>query len=875
VPDWPLIGRERELARIAGVLGRADATGVVLVGEAGVGKTRLATETIRLGDVSGFATERVVASRAASAIPFGALAPLLPSGVAALAQGLNALRQATIALTERAAGKPLMLLVDDAHTLDDASAVLLQQLAATKTAFLVVTLRSGEQPPEPVIALWKDHGVERLVVDSLRREACERLVSTMLGGEVDHLTQSMLWAKTEGNPLFLRELVLGAVADGTLTRRSGRWLAEGDVEPSDRLSELVGSRLSGLDRAELDVLEFVAFGEPLSVSVLSSLTDPAAIEQLERKKLVELVRDGQRDEIRLSHPMFGEVLRQRTPGLRVRSLSRVLAEALESNGSMRRGDALRASLLRLDGGGLPSLSLLMEATAQAQFAHDYKTAIRLARTAFDSEQSFDTGMLLLHQLYDGDGARESEAIYDIVEKLVVTDHQLAQFSLSRATTRFWKLSDAIGATSILLDALERMTDRDDRNEVISFLSAMEVQAGDSRQALLRTKDILADDNGRPFLLVSLSAVLAMSITGRCEDGIAVADRALGLVPQEGEPLSPGQWALLTTHRTAVLNETGRIKEAYDTAALIRTLSADSNDIANQGFCGIALARVCMNAGRLREAARWATESFEMFRSWGHPGPTRWSLGYLALASAMTGDLDTADDAISELDVLAVHPAQMLEVDIHRARAWLAVAKNHLEDGRQILRDTSDTMRATGQTTFEIVVLFDLARLGQPDEVAARLAEICDPLQSALHATMAEAAAAMARSNPVDLAATAAAFADMGALLFAAEMAVAAGDAFRRDGDQRRGTEWSRRAAELSAECEGARTPGLMQIQAMIPLTQREREIASLAARGLSSKTIGDRLFVTSRTVDNHLARIYSKLGVGSRAELADALSGNE
>ena len=875
MPDWPLIGRERELARIAGVLGRADATGVVLVGEAGVGKTRLATETIRLGDVSGFATERVVASRAASAIPFGALAPLLPSGVAALAQGLNALRQATIALTERAAGKPLMLLVDDAHTLDDASAVLLQQLAATKTAFLVVTLRSGEQPPEPVIALWKDHGVERLVVDSLRREACERLVSTMLGGEVDYLTQSMLWAKTEGNPLFLRELVLGAVADGTLTRRSGRWLAEGDVEPSDRLSELVGSRLSGLDRAELDVLEFVAFGEPLSISVLSSLTDPAAIEQLERKKLVELVRDGKRDEIRLSHPMFGEVLRQRTPGLRVRSLSRVLAEALESNGSMRRGDALRASLLRLDGGGLPSLSLLMEATAQAQFAHDYKTAIRLARTAFDSEQSFDTGMLLLHQLYDGDGARESEAIYDIVEKLVVTDHQLALFSLSRATTRFWKLSDAIGATSILLDALERMTDRDDRNEVISFLSAMEVQAGDSRQALLRTKDILADDNGRPFLLVSLSAVLAMSITGRCEDGIAVADRALGLVPQEGEPLSPGQWALLTTHRTAVLNETGRIKEAYDTAALIRTLSADSNDIANQGFCGIALARVCMNAGRLREAVRWATESFEMFRSWGHPGPTRWSLGYLALASAMTGDLDTADDAISELDVLAVHPAQMLEVDIHRARAWLAVAKNHLEDGRQILRDTSDTMRATGQTTFEIVVLFDLARLGQPDEVAARLAEICDPLQSALHATMAEAAAAMARSNPVDLAAAAAAFADMGALLFAAEMAVAAGDAFRRDGDQRRGTEWSRRAAELSAECEGARTPGLMQIQAMIPLTQREREIASLAARGLSSKTIGDRLFVTSRTVDNHLARIYSKLGVGSRAELADALSGNE
>jgi len=56
------------------------------------------------------------------------------------------------------------------------------------------------------------------------------------------------------------------------------------------------------------------------------------------------------------------------------------------------------------------------------------------------------------------------------------------------------------------------------------------------------------------------------------------------------------------------------------------------------------------------------------------------------------------------------------------------------------------------------------------------------------------------------------------------------------------------------------------------LTQREREIAQLAVRGLTSKAIGERLFVTSRTVDNHLARIYAKLGITSRAELSDALS---
>jgi DNA-binding CsgD family transcriptional regulator len=58
---------------------------------------------------------------------------------------------------------------------------------------------------------------------------------------------------------------------------------------------------------------------------------------------------------------------------------------------------------------------------------------------------------------------------------------------------------------------------------------------------------------------------------------------------------------------------------------------------------------------------------------------------------------------------------------------------------------------------------------------------------------------------------------------------------------------------------------------VVPLTDREREIALLAAAGHPSRAIAERLYLSVRTVDNHLARIYDKLGVSSRADLGVTL----
>ena len=116
------------------------------------------------------------------------------------------------------------------------------------------------------------------------------------------------------------------------------------------------------------------------------------------------------------------------------------------------------------------------------------------------------------------------------------------------------------------------------------------------------------------------------------------------------------------------------------------------------------------------------------------------------------------------------------------------------------------------------------------------------------------------------------FEALGAMLLAAEAASAAAEAFSRAGDRRAATAALRRASALAAACEGAATPGLIHATtAAVPLTGREREIAMLAAEGMTSKDIAERLYLSVRTVDNHLQHVYAKLGVSSRTGLARAL----
>lgn len=252
-------------------------SGVVLVGPAGVGKTRLATESLAIAVRIGFATARVLATRAAASVPFGALAQLLTSPLGDDVLGPGALRAAGDAVAAHAGGEPFMLLVDDAHLLDSASATVVHQLVMSTDTFVVVTVRSGEPCPDPIAALWKDEMAVRIDLGPLGREDTERLVSELLDGIVEAATARAVWERSGGNPLFVRELVAGAVESGVLQAVDDIWRLVAPLRPSPRLDELVGDRLSDLSPEELAAFELVVVGEPLDLTVLLELTDAPKI----------------------------------------------------------------------------------------------------------------------------------------------------------------------------------------------------------------------------------------------------------------------------------------------------------------------------------------------------------------------------------------------------------------------------------------------------------------------------------------------------------------------------------------------------------------------------------------------------------------------
>ena len=878
---WSLVGRREELALVDKALGAPGTSGVVLAGAAGVGKTRLAREALTAAEAKGWVVRWAVATEAAASIPFGALAPLLPAVDETGESRLELYRRAAADLVRGAGGGPLALGVDNAHLLDAASATLVHQLALRAEGFVVVTIRTGAPAtPDPVVALWKDGLAERLEVQPLDREEADALVACGLRSQVDGTTLDRLWRLTQGNPLFLRELVLGGLASGALSVATGVWHWDGPITAAPRLVELVEAGLGELDAEERDLVELLAFGEPLSAGLLERMVPAPVLAAAERKGLFSVQRACQQVDVRLVHPLYGEVVRAQTSALRARVVHRRLADALEASGVRRAGDLLRIAVSRWRSGGSSTPEQLVGAAREAMALGDYQLAEWLARAAVGAGAGSAAEYLVGQALLGVGRVEEAELVLAGLMPGGPTDQQRAQLAITRAITLYWGLDLPAKATMVLQQARATITDPGSCEELDCVRAGFRLQGvGNCPQALEAVAGTLdrAGAPDRTVLQALLVATPALFMVGRSDAAVAAAHRGLELAGRLGEqtaaPWAPLRLSMNLCHAYLAA---GRLDEAEAVAqqGYQRALGQPwpLEKVLWAGWRG----QVVRARGQVRTALHWLRESAAAAeRSDGPPLPFMPAvLGELAHAAALAGELPEAEAALAQAGRFSAESARIYHQQwVAAARPWVAAARGELSTAIALALELAEQALDRGQLTAHVSALHDVARLGQSARIASALRQAVIGVQGRLAPIYAAHASALADWDGPALDTAADAFADIGANLLAAEAAAEAAHAHRAAGRNSAALASTRTATALAATCQGARTPALDLLTTQPHhLTRREHEIAGLAARGLPSKAIAARLVISVRTVDNTLRHVYAKLGLASRSDLRSALN---
>jgi DNA-binding CsgD family transcriptional regulator len=869
--SWPIVGRSADLARIAELLRSDGAAGAVLVGEAGVGKTRLAREALR--DAGHAATMWVVASASASTIPLGAFASVLPAGDRGSGDMLDLLQQAAAALTSRADGLPLIVGIDDAHHLDPVSAALVHQLAISGSAKVVATMRSRAQAPDAVVALWKDQLAERVEVQPLTEGACAKAVTVALGGPVEAGTLQQLWRISEGNPLFLHELVLSGLETEALTAAGGLWRWRGPMGAGARLQEVLERRLERLDAASCEALEHLAFGEPLGIGQFEELAGIEVIDALERQGLLHISRDQRRENVRLSHPLYAEVLRATVPPLRARAIQRRLADLIAASGARRREDALRVGTWRLAAGGATSADLLVAAAWQALSAFDFELAERLARAALEAEDGARGYAVLAETLRAQARPAEAETVLGRLIDRTEDPAERVELGITRAVTLFFGLGRVDDAGAVL-DDLEDAAEAFGRTVALTSQRAMfllyggQVAAAAAMALHALGQPGLSDEDEVDLAMV---AVPALALGGRSSEAIELADRLI-LVAFRLPVTADFKGGVLLAGRFLALALGGRLAQAEELARATYRLAAQVRSHDGKALFACALGQVLGLQGRVRSAHEWLHEAASLFREADRNGYLPWCLGELGSVGAQSGDREAARAALAEARRAQVSGMHLFDASIDLGRAWTAMAEGDAASAVGEARAAAARAGACGQTVFEALAWHAACRFGaREDGPAARLAELAAETDSELVAALADHARALSSGDADALGAASARFEEMGARLLAAEAAAAASAAHERAGRTSAAAVAAARSRTLLAECEGARPPTIPETAEPTPLTARELEVARLAAAGLTSRAIAEQLFISVRTVDNHLRRVYEKLGVRRRSELSGVL----
>lgn len=861
-------GRDAEVRAALDAI--SEGSGAYLVGKAGVGKSRLAEAVADQAQLLGLEIVRLRPTVGSSELPLGVFLPHVGGTEQFLTPLFTEIRDG---LLERAEGRRLLLLVDDIDRLDDASAVLVHQMVASKEAALLATLRLGRIAPGEIVDLWQRGELRRFEIGPLDRGGARAAADAMLGNPLSDAAHTRLWDVTHGNALFIREVLFSALEAGLVVDGpNGADLQDLPLR-SPRLIDAVKSRLAHLAPGLHQALVHLAFAEPCGTGELASVATTDDLAQLELAELITSHEENRRVTVRLAHPLYGEVLRAGTPTLQRRAVLAALARDLLATGARRRADVVKLARLAVDGGvDIEPRSLLRGASLSLNTG-DFVLAERIARKAFEQAPGFVAGALLanaLASLGDEDGVA---AMIDEWYGLARTSRERTTVRVVQTQMAFWVAADHAAAAEIvrrtqaeLAEANAEPADYDDLHAAWSLMTTL---AGDPRAGLELSHSLLDHDPDWILARAALAAGHSLAALGRPLDCLTLAHDTIQ------------RYAELSTDIARACERVLRSLTAYahfldgDLAAARREAEQAVHESAEDHqrlLALMTLSTVEVYAGRPDTALGVLGQAAAIPYQHTRGMTPRWMHTDELIAAATAGDTDLAGRI--ELAYRADrHPARLLDVYGEIGSARRLFATGHPEAARQVLRDHAAAAAQSGHAIAEVVCCYEMCRLDRPEEVVARLSELATTVQGGLTRMFVAHAQAMVDGSGEALAAAAEAFAAAGMNLFASEAAAQASDESRREGDQRAAARWLTRAAELRALCEAVVTHVPLVDAGPVALTRREREIALLAAQGLASKEIGERLFISRRTAENHLAKVYDKLGVRTRSELARVLDG--
>lgn len=876
------MGRDSELQFIAERMTGLEPRSVVVAGPAGVGKTRLAREALAAAKRSGRSTRWAAGTSAAAGIPLGAVAHLFPA-LGTASDPLTLLQRAGAAIADQGKGHRLIVGIDDAHLLDELSVTLVHQLALTRSACLVLTVRTGEPAPDPVVTLWKNGLADRLELQQLPRVEMDRLVTGVLGGVVDSRTIERLWRATRGNVLFLRELVEGGCETGRLRMRDGVWRWEGRIEPTPRLREIVEAQLGGLGADEQTALELLATDEPLGLGRVASLINPEVVAVLERRGLVTVVNSGWRAEVWLAHPIFATVVRDQLPEAEACRLRRRLANAHLP--WKRQDDLLRAGTLLLDSDQPGAhAGLLADAAVHANALLDHDIAARMARAAIDGSDGRDgvrAHLALLEAVRWQGQPDEAEQVAAATAPFATSAEDRSRLAVVRALNLFFGLGQVAKAESMLHKASADAADNETCRRISAVHGVLAFFAGRPQQAAESGSEILASEGASAEAMVWASGAAGAGLAARGRTAEALSAVAAGWAALKRcttEPEMALCRQMLAHAELSALLLAGRVNEAQARAVQLHQWCMSQAQWAGDALAAAHVGWAALAAGHPRTAIRWLSEAVAGLGECDPGGFEQLCIALLAQTHAQLGEPAAArsllDGSGAAYDSSGRRSSgrhcAVFEPEFLLAEAWQAAADGRVSQATDRALRAASVAAGMGQRAMEAQSLHTAVRLGRAGQVAGRLRQLASQVDGPLVAVFSAHAAAAAASAGESLDEVATEFEAMGARLLATDAAAHAAAAHQRVGDRRRAAASTARAASLARACEMIRTPALEQL-APRPLTTREGEVASLVVQGMKNQAIAERLVLSVRTVEAHLANAYAKLGISSRAELGRAL----